>query len=95
MIFDHALKGDDKAPSWYREIIQGQFAPLEKILSPLFVNAQKELALTARDIWNAVHGICYMQVQEKMPIVHDQDANKMLECLIENLIAGIETRRKN
>lgn len=90
MVFNHALPQGEKSPDWYRQQIASLFAPLEKMLSPLFSNkTREENILAARVLWLSVHGICYMEETDKTPLICENHANMMANYLIDTFVAGL------
>ncbi len=85
MVFDHKMADGSESPLWLKEKIESLFTPLEEILknsdSDKVTNKQK---LIARTLWASVHGICYVEQSNKMPLISDEGADKMIDCLIEN-----------
>jgi AcrR family transcriptional regulator len=95
MVFNHALPQGQKSPPWYREKITNIFAPLEKIIHPLFNEGEEaERALAARVLWSSVHGICYMEETNKTPLITAQSPSEMVFYLIENFINGLYACKK-
>lgn len=93
MVFNHALPQGEKSPDWYRQQVESLFSPLEKMLSPLFSKkTREENILAARVLWLSVHGICYMEETEKTPLISENNANMMVNYLIDTFVAGITAK---
>lgn len=95
MVFNHTMADGQPVPEWYRQTITGIFAPLEDMLSPIFMGKNnKEQILCARTLWSAVHGICFMEQTNKTPLVSSESATDMASYLIENFMGGLTNRMK-
>ncbi len=76
---------------WYQEKLIKIFAPLEQLLSAYFDdNAAKQRRKTARTLWSAIHGICWLEQTGKIAIIPDSAPPfEIAEYLLENFVAGL------
>ena len=90
MLFAYKLPEGEDVPVWFQEKVAALFAPLERILTPLYKNDAKACKLAARTLWASVHGICFVEQTGKMPIVIGSSSGEaMTSTLIDNFVAGI------
>ena len=90
MLFAYKLPEGEDVPVWFQEKVAALFAPLERILTPLYKNDAKACKLAARTLWASVHGICFVEQTGKMPIVIGSSSGEaMTSILIDNFVAGI------
>lgn len=93
MIFNHILPQNEQSPDWYKEQVINLFNPLEEMLSPLFSEKNKEENILAtRVLWLSVHGICFMEETQKTSIIPNNNAQIMINYLIDLFVAGIKAR---
>lgn len=85
MVFDHKMADGSESPLWLKEKIDSLFKPLEDILKNAHADQERQ-RLIARTLWASVHGICYVEQSNKMPLISDQGAGAMIDCLIENVV---------
>lgn len=92
MLFGYILPEGVEIPEWFREKISLLFQPLEKLLQPYFKDAHsKEHKIAARNLWAAIHGICFLQLTGKLPLLDGEDVStSMTDSLIENFVKGLE-----
>jgi hypothetical protein len=90
MLFAYKLPEGEDVPVWFQEKVAALFAPLERILTPLYKSDAKACKLAARTLWASVHGICFVEQTGKMPIVIGSSSGEaMTSTLIDNFVAGI------
>lgn len=91
MLFSYKLPDGKDVPVWFQEKVAALFAPLERILTPLYGADTKNCKLAARTLWASVHGICFVEQTGKMPIVIGSSSGEaMTSTLIDNFVAGIQ-----
>ena len=92
MLFSHRLPEGRKELAWYQAKIDQLFTPLESLLTPLFSNRQeKKRKMAGRVLWASVHGLCFLQETDKIPLVAGRAAaDDMSSYLIDIFIAGLK-----
>lgn len=93
MLFHFRLPEGRKVQKWYQGKIDALFEPLEKLLTPLFTERQKnKRKMAARVLWSSVHGLCFLQETGKVSIVSGDDgqAGDMAAYLIDTFLAGLK-----
>jgi AcrR family transcriptional regulator len=95
-LFTHRLPAGHSLPPDFATKIAALFAPIERIILSLYAQSDTEEArrkaakLAARTLWASVHGICFIDQSGKMPLVSEQhSAENMVNCLIDNFVAGL------
>lgn len=92
MLFTYTLPEEKQPPSSYQEKIMRLFTPLENLLKPYYSEKQaRKHKMAARVLWASVHGLCFLEETDKIPLVSNQEAPpNMADYLIESFIAGIQ-----
>lgn len=90
-LFHQELTAERYQTQWYQDKVIRLFEPLERILKPLFTPAQAtRCKLSARILWSAVHGLCFLHETGKLPLVGARpDPIKMADTLIDTYVAGL------
>ena len=87
LLFEHRL--DEEIPDWQQNRINQLFELIELRLSLLAPHADAtELQQASRTIWASVHGICMLEVDNKIFANADISGKSMLQSLITHYLAA-------
>lgn len=93
VLFEHYLPPGVAAPDWYLVKLQRLLAIVEEALAPYFAPQERDRAReAARVLWAGVHGIISLSLADKLAIVTSASAGSLVENLLTNYLAGLETR---
>lgn len=87
MVYTHRATQKNPAPEWYLEKVSMLFTPLEEILKPHL--PKNEIAIQARMLWSAIHGIYFLEATGKTPLITGKEklqniAYKYIDQLTQN-----------
>lgn len=92
MVFEHRMAAGAPLPDWYREKVARLFAVVESALLPLLMDRPDlERMTAARVIWSGVHGICLLEVTERLQVVGSPPGEALVESLIVQYLRGLRT----
>lgn len=92
MVFEHRMSAGAALPDWYRERVARLFGLIEAALRPLLSDRpQAQLITAARVIWTGVHGICLLEVTERLQAVGSPPGETLVESLIVEYLRGLRT----
>lgn len=87
LVFEHRL--DEEVPDWQQNRINQLFALIELRLAKLAPHANPlELQQASRTIWASVHGICMLEVDNKIFASSDISGLSMIQSLINHYLAA-------
>lgn len=87
LVFEHRL--DEEVPDWQQNRINQLFALIELRLAKLAPHAKSlELQQASRTIWASVHGICMLEVDNKIFASADISGLSMIQSLINHYLAA-------
>lgn len=87
LLFEHRL--DEEVPNWQQNRINQLFELIELRLSQLAPHANNlELQQASRTIWASVHGICMLEVDNKIFASADINGVSMIQSLIKHYLAA-------
>ena len=90
VMFEHILPDGQDVPKWYHDKTSLLLRLVEDAIAPLFPSGRKEnLQHHAHILWAGVHGICIVQLTDKV-IVKDGSAEGMATSLISNYLNGLQ-----
>ena len=90
MVFEHRMAAGAALPDWYGEKVARLFAVVETALQPLLKNRpHAELITATRVIWSGVHGICLLEVTERLEAVGSPPGEALVESLIVQYLRGL------
>lgn len=97
LLFESRLEYLKKDETWYQEMINRLFTPLEGQMSVYFSDKQKrKKKIAARVLWASVHGICFLKETGKLSLVgEEKNTEEFSYFLIDNFMMGIGLGRKN
>ncbi len=85
----HAQEGTDN-PDWFQEQIRQIFTLVGAQLARLLPHLDDDsIQRTAHSLWSGVHGICVLQLSDKLTIVHNVDAVELTDDLVTNYLQGM------
>jgi AcrR family transcriptional regulator len=88
--FEHSLPADQAIPAWYHEKASRMLDLVERALGPLFPSARKKSREHhAQVLWAGVHGICAVQLNNKL-VEKSDCAEAMVRSLIRNYVNGLQ-----
>lgn len=89
IVFEPLETHDHDVPEGYKNQIEQLFIPIEGLLKQLRPAAEPDqLALAARAIWSAVHGVCILYLNGNLGRVGLNKAQPAVYLLVENFIQG-------
>ena len=89
-LFDHRLPEGGDVPDWYRDEQARLFRHVEAPLSALRPGlAPAELALLARSVFSAVHGIVTLGLEEKLGAIPARTLRAQITAIVAALGAGL------
>jgi len=90
MVFEHRMSAGAAMPDWYRERVAGLFGLIEQALRPLLHDRpEAQLITAARVIWSGVHGICLLEVTERLKAVGSPPGETLVDSLIVEYLRGL------
>ena len=95
LLFEHHLPPSMVVPSWYQDKLNALLARVESALRPLAAKTNEaELQRAARVLWAGVHGITSLATAEKLSNVTHDTAQRLVDDLVTNYLAGMRARAK-
>lgn len=89
ILFDHHLPEEDPVPDWQLQRINRVFTLIEQILSSLNPTAtQHECHKAGRVIWTAVHGICLLEIDDKLFAQDSVTGDSMIRSLLTHYLGA-------
>jgi len=90
LLFEYHAQEGFENPDWFQEQIRKIFTLVSTQLS-LFMPQLDEDAtqMTAHALWSGVHGICVLQLSDKLTVVRNVDAVKLTDELVSNFLQGM------
>lgn len=96
MVFEHRMSAGAALPDWYRERVARLFGLIEAALRPLLSDRpEAELITAARVIWSGVHGICLLEVTERLQAVGSPPGEALVDSLIVEYLRGVRTSARS
>jgi AcrR family transcriptional regulator len=93
LLFEHHLPASMPVPVWYQEKLDALLARVEHAVRPLAgKTSEAELHRAARVLWAGVHGIASLATAEKLANVTHDTAQRLVEDLVKNYLAGMKSR---
>jgi AcrR family transcriptional regulator len=91
MVFEHRMLAGAPLPDWYRQRVARMFGVVEGALRPLLKDRpEPELMTAARVIWSGVHGICLLEVTERLQAVGSPPGETLVDSLIVQYLRGLD-----
>ncbi|MDY6920351.1 MAG: TetR/AcrR family transcriptional regulator [Pseudomonadota bacterium] len=88
-IFRHTLPRDFLMPDWYQARIDALFAVIENAVRELAPRRQKQqIQLASRTLWSSVHGICMLNIGDKLYSDQIATPHTLLQSLIHNYLSA-------
>jgi len=95
ILFEHHLAEEDEVPQWQLSRIDGLFTLIEKCLEQLNPHSQDdERHKASRVIWAAVHGICMLEVDNKLFAQDLVTGESMINSLLSHYLGSWKTSNK-
>jgi AcrR family transcriptional regulator len=95
LLFEHHLPTAMAVPSWYQEKLDALLGRVEAALRPLAAKiSEAELQRAARVLWAGVHGISSLATADKLANVTHDTAQRLVDDLVTNYLAGLRSRAK-
>ena len=95
ILFEHHLAEEDEVPQWQLSRIDGLFTLIEKCLEQLNPHSQDdERHKASRVIWAAVHGICTLEVDNKLFAQDLVTGESMINSLLSHYLGSWKTSNK-
>ncbi len=92
VMFEHHLPEGQLVPDWYHEKAYRLLQLVEQVIAPLFPSGRKKNLLHhAHILWAGVHGICAVQLTDKV-VMKGESAEAMADSLISNYLRGLRER---
>lgn len=89
ILFEHHLAEEDEVPHWQLSRIDGLFTLIEKCLEQLNPHSQNdERHKASRVIWAAVHGICMLEVDNKLFAQDSVTGESMINSLLSHYLGS-------
>jgi AcrR family transcriptional regulator len=89
-LFEHRLAAGRDVPDWYRAVQAALFAHVETPLQALRPDlTPRELALLARSVFSAVHGIVALGLEEKLGTVPLRALRTQITVIVAAIGAGL------
>ena len=80
----------DKLPAWYQQKLEGLMHRVEEALGSHFQPGQDaERQRAARVLWAGVHGITSLSTADKLSVVTNETASRLIEDLVGTYLAGL------
>lgn len=87
LLYEYHPSGDILRPDWYREKMERLFALVETALQGEksdIPSAQRRIAATA--LWGAIHGICTLELDERLHLSVDRSAEEIARFMIKRFM---------
>lgn len=92
-LFEHRMAGGKPVPDWYLERQRELFASVEEPVAELCPKLDaKAVALLARTLFSAVHGLVSLGLDEKLMPMPREVLRQQTSVLIETIVAGLLAR---
>ncbi len=89
ILFEHRLAQEDEVPQWQLKRIGHLFSLIESCLLALNPNSKaQERHKASRVIWAAVHGICTLEVDDKLFAQDVVNGESMIESLLTHYLGS-------
>ncbi len=96
ILFEHHLADEDEIPQWQLSRIDGLFTLIEKCLEALNPDSQDdERHKASRVIWAAVHGICMLEVDNKLFAQDMVTGESMITSLLSHYLGSWKKSNKH
>ena len=83
----HPGSGNNLRPDWYREKLERLFDLVESALRRENSDiADEQLRIAATALWGAIHGICTLEMDERLQISVDSSADNIARFLIRRFL---------
>lgn len=90
LLFEYHSQEGFENPDWFEEQIRKIFGLVSIQLARLKPELDEEaVQVTAHTLWSGVHGVCVLQLSDKLTVVHDVDAVKLTDELVSNFLRGM------
>jgi len=87
ILFEHHLAEEDEVPDWQLTRINGLFSLINACLQKLNPNtSEAERNKATRVIWAAVHGICMLEVDNKLFAPDEITGDSMIQSLLNHYL---------
>jgi AcrR family transcriptional regulator len=95
LLFEHHLPATAVVPAWYQDKLDALLGRVEAALRPMATKTSPvELQRAARVLWAGVHGITSLATAEKLSNVTHDTAQRLVDDLVTNYLAGMRARAK-
>lgn len=89
LLFEHSMRNGAPVPDWYQHQTDALFALVEQQLTALAPEKKAaDIALAARSLWSAVHGVCLLAVTSKLDVGGSVEASRLVDSLVTNYLRG-------
>ncbi len=96
ILFEHHLAEEDEVPQWQLSRIDSLFTLIEKCLEQLNPHSQEdERHKASRVIWAAVHGICTLEVDNKLFAQDLVTGESMINSLLSHYLGSWKKSNKH
>ena len=92
LLFEHHMPTNSELPAWYQQKLEGLMRRVEEALGPRFQPGQDaERQRAARVLWAGVHGITSLSTADKLSVVTNETASRLIEDLVGTYLAGLSS----
>ena len=93
LLFEYHSQGGFENPVWFEEQVRRIFILVgEQLLRFMPSLDDDAVQKTAHALWSGVHGICVLQLSDKLSVVHNIDAVKLTDELVTNFLLGMYSK---
>jgi AcrR family transcriptional regulator len=93
LLFEHHMPTNSELPAWYQQKLEGLMRRVEEALGPHFqAGHDAERQRAARVLWAGVHGITSLSTADKLSVVTNETASRLIEDLVGTYLAGLTSQ---
>jgi len=93
LLFEHHLPAGTELPTWYQQKLEGLMAHIERALESHFPQGgEADRHRAARVLWAGVHGITSLSTADKLSVVTEETAGRLIDDLVGTYLRGLRVQ---
>ena len=89
LLYEHQAQDDAEIPVWFTIKVKSIFELIERQLASLSPKkSSTQVQLSAQVLWSGVHGVCVLNMKDKLSVVSDINVETLIDEFISIFLAG-------
>lgn len=95
LLYEYRSHSGFVIPDWFQQKVLRIFVLVEQCLAGFSLHQETaELRMAAQVLWSGIHGVCVLNLTDKLSVVSDVMVESLLEETVNNFVAGYLARQQ-